>query len=362
MEFKKLFIPGPTMVHPDVLAKMALPMIGHRGKDASELQHGISDKLRRLMYTSGKIILSTSSGTGVMEGAIRSATAKRAIVFSIGAFGDRWYDLAKLNGIEADIHREEDGQPTMPETVDKYLKTGKYDVVTITHNETSVGIMNPIEGISEVIKKYPDVVWLVDCVSSLAGTKIEVDKLGIDICITSSQKALALPPGLALASISKKAEERFEKVGNRGFYLDLKNLVKYVDKKDYQYSSTPSLSHMYALDFQLDRIEKEGYEARFIRHMEMAEFMIEWANQHFKVFCRPGFESMTVTCIENTRNINVGDLNKELGKRGMQISNGYGNLKDKTFRIAHMGELTLSDMEEVTSAIEEILKLKEVHA
>jgi aspartate aminotransferase-like enzyme len=362
MEFKKLFIPGPTMVHPDVLAKMATPMIGHRSKDASDLQRGISEKLRKLMYTSGKIILSTSSGTGLMEGAIRNATSKRAIVFSIGAFGDRWHELAKLNGIEADIHREEDGQPTMPETVDKYLKTGKYDVVTITHNETSVGIMNPIEGISEVIKKYPDVVWLVDCVSSLAGTKIEVDRLGIDICITSSQKALALPPGLAIASVSKKAEERFEKVGNRGFYLDLKNLIKYVDKKDYQYTSTPSLSHMFALDFQLDRIEKEGYEARFIRHMEMAEFMIDWANRHFKVFCRPGFESMTVTCIENTRNINVGDLNKELGKRGMQISNGYGNLKDKTFRIAHMGELTMSDMEEVTSAIEEILKLKEVHA
>ena len=361
MEFKKLFIPGPTMVHPDVLAKMALPMIGHRSKDASELQHRISDKMRTLMYTTGKIVLSTSSGTGLMEGAIRNATAKKAIVFSIGAFGDRWHELAKLNGIESDIHREEDGQPTMPETVEKYLKTGKYDVVTITHNETSVGIMNPLEGIAEVIRKYPDIVWLVDCVSSLAGTKVEVDRLGIDICITSSQKALALPPGLAIASVSKKAEDRFDKVGNRGYYLDFKNLIKYVDKKDYQYTSTPSLSHMYALDFQLDRIEKEGLENRFTRHMEMAEFMIEWASKHFKVFCRPGFESVTVTCIENTRNINVSELNKELGKQNMQISNGYGNLKDKTFRIAHMGELTLDDMAEVTTAIEAILKLKEVH-
>src|SRR5678815_283796 len=218
--------------------------------------------------------------------------------------------------------------------------------------------MNPIEGIAEIIHKYPDVVWLVETVSSLGGAKVEVDKLGIDICITSSQKALALPPGLSIASISPKAEARFEKVGNKGYYLDLKNLVKYVDKKDYQYSSTPSLSHMFALDFQLDRIEKEGIENRFVRHMEMAEFMIEWANRHFKVFCRPGFESLTVTCIANTRNINVGDLNKELAKKGMQISNGYGVLKDKTFRIAHMGELTMDDMIEVTQAIEEILKLK----
>jgi aspartate aminotransferase-like enzyme len=358
MEFKKLFIPGPTMVHPDVLAKMALPMIGHRSKDASDLQRRITEKMRKLMFTSGKILLSTSSGTGLMEGAIRNATAKRAIVFSIGAFGKRWYELAKFNGVEADLHEEENGQPTMPETVDKYLSTGKYDVVTITHNETSVGIMNPIQGIADVIKKYPDVLFLVDCVSSLAGAKVEVDKLGIDICITSSQKALALPPGLALASVSPKAEQRFEKVGNKGYYLDLKNLIKYIDKKDHQYSSTPSLSHMYALDFQLDRIEKENLEKRFDRHMEMAEFMIDWANKHFKVFCRPGFESMTVTCIANTRNIDVAGLNKELGKKGMQISNGYGDLKDKTFRIAHMGELTLADMTEVTGAIEEILKLK----
>lgn len=355
--FKKLFIPGPTQVHPDVLAKMATPMIGHRGKDASDLQRNISDKLREVLFTKNKIALSTSSGTGLMEGAIRSATAKKAIVFSVGSFGDRWEDLARLNGVPCDLHREEDGQPTMPETVEKYLKTGKYDVVTVTHNETSSGIMNPTEAIAAVVKKYPDVVWLVDAVSSAAGAKIEVDKLGIDICITSTQKALALPPGLAICSVSPKAEQRFEEVGNKGYYLDLKNLVKYVDKNDYQYSSTPSLSHMFALDFQLDRILKEGIENRFLRHIEMAEFMIDWANQHFKVFPAAGFESMTLTVIENTKGFSFKDLNHELGNRGMQIANGYGNLKDKTFRIAHMGELMMDDMLEVTGAIEDILKL-----
>jgi aspartate aminotransferase-like enzyme len=208
-----------------------------------------------------------------------------------------------------------------------------------------------------VIHKYPDIVWLLDTVSSMGGVKIDVDKLGVDVCITSSQKALALPPGLSIASVSPKAVARFEKVGNKGYYLDLKNLVKYVDTKDHQYSSTPSLSHMFALDFQLDRILKEGIENRFVRHMEMAEFMIDWANRYFRVFCRPGFESLTVTCVANTRNINVAELNKELAKKKMQISNGYGDLKDKTFRIAHMGELILDDLIEVTGAIEEILKL-----
>lgn len=357
INFKKLFIPGPTMVHPDVLAKMATPMISHRSKDASNLQRGIAEKLQQLMFTGNRIVLSTSSGTGLMEGAIRSVTRKKAIVFAVGAFGKRWHELAVLNGVDADLHLEEPGMPTMPETVDRYLKTGKYDTVTITHNETSTGIMNPVDAIAEVMKKYPDVVWMLDTVSSLGGAKIEVDRLGVDVCISSSQKALALPPGLALASVSDKAVERCNEVGQKGYYLDLGNLVKFVDEKDHQYSCTPSLSHMFAMDFQLDRIMKEGIENRFIRHMEMAEFTINWANHFFEVFPQPGFESMTVTCIKNTRNVNVSQLNEELGKRGMQLSNGYGEQKDKTFRIAHMGELTLDDMAELTEAIEDILKL-----
>jgi aspartate aminotransferase-like enzyme len=356
--FKKLFIPGPTQVHPDVLAKMATPMMGHRSKDASELQKRITEKMRELMFTTNKIVLSTTSGTGLMEGAIRSSTAKRAIVFSVGAFGDRWADLAKVNGVPFDLHKEEPGNPTLPETVDKYLSTGKYDVITITHNETSTGIMNPVDAIADVVRKYPDVLFLMDTVSSLAGAKVEVDRLGVDICITSTQKALALPPGMAIASVSPKAEARFEQVGVKGYYLDFKTLLKYIEKKDHQYHATPSLSHMYALDFQLDRIKKEGIENRFTRHMEMAEFTINWANTYFKTFPKPGFESMTLTVIDNTRGINVADLNSQLGKKGLQIANGYNELKEKTFRIAHMGELTMDDMYEVTGAIEEILKLK----
>ncbi len=354
---KKLFIPGPTQVHPDVLAKMASPMISHRGKDASNLQRNIAEKMQQVLYTKNKIVLSTTSGTGLMEGVIRSCTEKRAIVFSVGAFGDRWGELAKLNNIPVDVHRENDGEPTMPQTVDKYLATGKYDVVTITHNETSSGIMNPVGSISEIIAKYPDVLFLMDTVSSAAGAKIEVDRLGVDVCITSSQKALALPPGLALASVSQKAQDRVNKIGKRGYYLDLKTLLDFVDKKDNQYPSTPSLSHMFALDFQLDRIMKEGIENRFIRHMEMAEFMIEWGNKYFSVFPKAGFESMTLTVMNNTRNISIADLNAELGKRNIQIANGYGDLKEKTFRIAHMGELTMDDMLEVTGHIEDILKL-----
>ncbi|HET6272412.1 MAG TPA: aminotransferase class V-fold PLP-dependent enzyme, partial [Bacteroidota bacterium] len=202
---KKLFIPGPTEVAPDVLAKMATPMIGHRSKDASTLQREITEKLRKVMYTSNPILLSTSSGSGLMEGSIRSLTAKRAIVFSVGAFGNRWFKMAEANNIPADKCESEWGQPTTPEMVDTYLSTGKYDVMTVTHNETSTGVMNPVEEIAEVKRKYPDVLWLLDTVSSMAGIKIEVDKLGVDVCITSTQKALALPPGMAICSVTPRA-------------------------------------------------------------------------------------------------------------------------------------------------------------
>lgn len=354
---KKLFIPGPVDVKADVLEKMATPMIGHRSKDASALQRGISDKLRKLFYTEEEILLSTSSGSGLMEGAIRSCTAKRAAVFSVGAFGKRWYEMAVSNNVPADLFEVEWGQATTPEMVDEVLSTGKYDLVTVTHNETSTGIMNPVEAISEVIKKYPDVVWCVDAVSSAGGSKIEVDKLGIDICITSTQKALGLPPGLAICTFSKKAVERAKQVPHRGYYLDLLSLYDYIQKKDYQYPSTPSLSHMYALDYQLDKILEEGLDNRFTRHIEMAEHVRAWAKKYFALFADERYLSNTLTTITNNKEIDVAALNKELGQRGFQISNGYGKMKDKTFRIAHMADYTLDEIKELLGHIEDILKL-----
>lgn len=352
---KKLFIPGPIEVKEDVLAKMAMPMIGHRSKEASELQRRISEKLRKVFYTKEEMLLSTTSGSGLMEGAIRSCTVKRAAVFSIGAFGKRWYEMGINNNVLADLFEVEWGKAVDPNEVDKVLATGKYDLICITHNETSTGVMNPVEELGEVIRKYPEVVWCLDAVSSMAGTKIEVDKLGVDICITSSQKALALPPGMAVCSFSQKAIERAKNVKFRGYYLDLLALYEYIQKKDYQYPSTPSLSHMFAMDYQLDKILEEGLDNRYKRHIEMAEYVRAWGKEHFELFADERYLSNTLTNIKNTRGISVGELNKELGKRGFQISNGYGKLKEQTFRIAHMGECTLDDIKELLVNIDEIL-------
>lgn len=352
---KKLFVPGPIDVSEDVLEKMSNQVISHRGKEASALQEDITKKLQKLFYTNNNILLSTSSGSGLMEGSIRSCTLKRAAVLSCGSFGRRWYQMGMANGVPADLYEVELGKAIEPEMVDKVLSTNKYDTIMVTHNETSTGIANPIKEIGEVIKKYDDIVYCVDTVSSAGGMKIEVDKSNIDICLTSVQKALGLPPGMSLCTFSQKAKQRAKKVPHRGYYFDLLAICEYIEKKNFQYPSTPSLSHMFALDFQLEKILKEGLDNRFKRHEEMANLVRNWAQEHFQIFTDLNHLSNTLTVIKNTQGISVSNLNEQLQDRGFLIANGYGDLKEKTFRISHMGDYTVQDVKELLSNIDEIL-------
>lgn len=355
---KKLFIPGPVDCREDVLQKMATPQISHRGKEATNLQKSISEKLQQVFFTKNDIILSTSSGSGLMEMGIRSCTKKRAAVFSVGAFGDRWYKMAVANGVPADKFKSEAGKPTTPEMVEEALATGKYDLITVTHNETSTAIMNPVGDIAKVVAKYPDVIFCVDTVSSMGGTKIPVDEWGIDVCVTSTQKCFGLPAGLSIASVSEKAYQRALTVENRGLYFDLVELTDKV-RESYQYPSTPSLPHMFALDYQLTQIlEVEGLENRYARHAELADIVRAWGAKHFEMLAEPQYASNTLTTLKNTKGINVGDLNKELEKRGYMISNGYGDLKEKTFRIAHMADTQKETLMALLGEIEDILGLK----
>ena len=352
---KKLFIPGPIDVSEDVLEQMANQTISHRSQEASNLQASITEKLQDLFYTKNNILLSTSSGSGLMEGSIRSCTSKRAAVLSCGSFGNRWYEMGVLNGVPADLFKVELGKAVEPEMVDKVLSTNKYDTVMVTHNETSTGITNPIKEIGEVVKKYDDVIYCVDAVSSVGGMKIEVDESNIDVCLTSVQKALGLPPGLSLCTFSEKARKRAEKVPNRGYYFDLLAICEYIEKKNYQYPSTPSLSHMFALNFQLEKILKEGLDNRFKRHEDMANLVRNWAQEHFQIFTDVNYLSNTLTVVKNTKGISISNLNKKLQERGFLIANGYGDLKEKTFRISHMGDYTVQDVNELLVNIDEIL-------
>ena len=351
----KLFIPGPTEVHPEILAAMSTPMIGHRGAAASQLQGRISEGVAHLMETQNTVVLSTSSGSGLMEGAVRSFTAKRAAVFSIGAFGKRWYRMCEANGIATDLYEQPNGQATTPEQLADALAGGQYDLITITHNETATGVANDLEALAEVWRRYPDVIVCVDAVSSLGGHRIPMDALEIDVLISSSQKCLGLPPGLAVAGVSDRALARAEEVPHRGLYFDYLELVKFVRERPFQYPATPALSLYFALDVALQRAFSEGLEARYARHRAMAERVQGWAREHFELFADEAHLSQTVTCIRNSREIDVADLNRRLGERGFTISDGYGPLKGRTFRIAHMAEMQLADIDELLATIDELL-------
>lgn len=358
MNFPKLFIPGPTEVLEEVRIAQSWRVISHRSKDMSELQERVVTKIQKLFNTNHHCIVFTSSGTGVMEGAVRCLAEKRILHGICGAFGKRWYEISLANGKEADHVTVEMGKAIKPEMIAEKIEKGKYELVAVTHNETSTGVRNPTDDIAKIAKENDSLI-AIDAVSSLGGDKIDVNKY--DLVFTSSQKCFALPPGLAIALISQEAIEKAKKVPNRGYYFDFITMLnKY--EKDKQYPTTPAVTLFYALDVQLDRMLKEGMDARYERHKTMMEMVHRWVKDRgFDIFAEKGYESVTVTTITNTKGISVKDLNSELNKRGMSISNGYGDLKEKTFRIAHMGEITPTDIRGLLVEIDDILQKKGVY-
>ncbi|HEY67582.1 MAG TPA: alanine--glyoxylate aminotransferase family protein [Thermoflexia bacterium] len=354
--YKKLFIPGPTHVREKILQAQAAPMIGHRSKEYAELQAEVTPKLQQLLYTQQRVYLYTSSSTGVMEGSVRQASMKRVLNTVCGAFSKRWHQITAANGVPCGKVEVPMGQAVTPELVDEALSKGDYDAITIVMNETSTGVMNPVKEIAALVReKYPDVLILVDAVSCMAGVKIEFDAWGLDVCLAGVQKCFALPPGLTICAVSDRARERAKQVDNPGFYFSYAQMDKKYEA--HQTPATPAVSLIQALNVQMDDVLAEGLENRWKRHQEMAAHVQDWARRYFALYSDERYLSPTVTNVKNTRGISVADLNEELGKRGAMISNGYGELKEKCFRIAHMGDLTLDDMKWLTAQIEDILGL-----
>jgi aspartate aminotransferase-like enzyme len=354
--YKKLFIPGPTHVRDEVLQAQAAPMLGHRSKEYADLQAEVTPKLQQLLYTQQRVYLFASSSTGVMEGSVRQASTKRVLNTACGAFSNRWHQITAANGIPCDKVEVPMGQAITPELVDEALSKGDYDAVTLVMNETSTGLMNPVKEIAALVhEKYPDVLILVDAVSNMAGTKIEFDAWGLDVCLAGVQKCFALPPGLTICAVSDRARERAGQVTNHGYYFSYAQMDKRYER--HQTPATPAVSLIQALNKQMDDMLAEGLENRWQRHNDMAAHVQDWARRNFALYSDERYLSPTVTNVENTRGISVAALNDELGKRGAMISNGYGDLKEKCFRIAHMGDLTLDDLKWLTSQIEDILGL-----
>src|SRR6266705_2400637 len=298
MDHIKLFIPGPIEVSQKTFAAFSKPMIGHRSGDFKKLYKSIHPRLQQLFGTKQPVFLSTSSAWGVMEASIRNLVSKRVLNCMCGAFSDKWFDVSQRCGKPAEPLQVEWGLPIRPEAVDTKLATGKFDALTLIHNETSTGVMSPLAEIAALKQKYPDVLFIVDCVSSLSATKIEFDALGIDVLLAGTQKALALPPGLAVFTCSPAALAKAATIKDRGYYFDFVEFQK--NAEQHMTPSTPSIGHVYALASKLEDIFGEGLEARYARHRKLAQMTREWGAHHgFTLFPEPGFESVTLTCFNN---------------------------------------------------------------
>lgn len=351
----RLHIPGPVEVSDGTYEAMATPMIGHRSKDFVALHDDVHPRLQKMIGTTQPVFLSTSSAWGVMEGAIRNLVNKKALCCCSGAFSDKWVDVARRCGKDAESLQYEWGTPINPSDIDKKLATGEFDVVTFIHNETSTGVLNPLEEVAAVLNKYDDVLLVTDTVSSFSVIPIEFDKLGVDVLLTGSQKALALPPGLGIFAVSEAAFDRAATIKDRGYYFDFHEFKKNQEKS--MTPSTPCISTIYGLRHQLDVIFEEGLENRYARHEKLNNLVAEWVVANgFEFFAPEGFRSKSLTAVKNNKGIDVarlGQIMREDHKK--QIDGGYGKIKGETFRLSNMGNETEASIAGLLTALDDSL-------
>lgn len=355
-EHIKLSIPGPVEVSESTFRAMTRPMIGHRSKEFQALYGGLQPNLQKVFQTSRPVYLSTSSAWGVMEGAVRNLVGEGKVLNCMcGAFSDKWHDVSKRCGKRAVALQVEWGTPILPDALRAMLAAGGFDAVTLVHNETSTGLMNPLEELCAVVREFPEVLLIVDTVSSFSVVPIDPDALGIDLLLTGSQKALALPPGLALFTVSDRAFERAESRPDRGYYFDLIEFRKNQEKD--MTPSTPVIPLIYALESKLREILDEGLDARYARHARLNAMVHEWVRRNgFDFFATDGFRSKSLTCVKNNREIDVAALVRLMRENHqIAIDGGYGKIKGTTFRISNMGDETEHSLRTVLDALDDSL-------
>ena len=351
----KLFIPGPVAVSPKTLAAMQRPMIGHRGAEFIALYRRLTPGLQALLGTAHPVYLATSSAWGVMEGALRNVARRKVLCCMNGAFSDKWLDVARRCGLDARELRFEWGQPVDPDALRAVLAAGGFDAVTLIHNETSCGCLSDLPALAAVLRGFPEVVSIVDTVSSFSAMPIAQDALGLDIVLAGSQKALALPPGLTVFSASPRALARAAEVAGRGYYFDLLEFQR--NHEGGMTPSTPALPLIYALESKLEDIAAEGLPARFARHARLNAAVRAWGQSRgLPLFPRAGHGSVTLNCLANARGLDLPALNAALRRRGFVIDGGYGPLKGRTLRISNMGDETDATIAELLAALDDSLR------
>lgn len=351
----KFFLPGPSYVLEEVRQAMTGPMAGHRSAPFKAFYLKIAERLPKVLRTAGDVMVATGSSTLVMESAVLSCAASDVLNLTNGAFSERWHSISKSIGKNADKVAFPWGEAVDPDTVRAALRRKRYEAVTVVHNETSTGVMSPLAEIARAVREESDALLLVDTVSSLGGAPVETDAWGIDVVLAGTQKALALPPGLTVFTLSDRAAERAAKVPHRGFYTDL---LRYRDKhREGGFITTPAIPLLYALDRQLDRMIAEGMEARWTRHELLYRRTAEWAAARGHEYASaPDARSFTVSCLRPPAGVDPQAIVKGLAERGFTIGGGYGDWKPTTFRIGHMGEVQESDLDVLLSEIDRVVE------
>jgi predicted phosphoserine aminotransferase len=330
---------------------MQRPMIGHRSSAMEQLLVGIEAPLSRLCRTSRPVLVGTTSATGFMEMAVRNGVRQRALSLVNGSFSERFATLVRTCGKECIRLDVPLGCAVEPDMLRDALRRTPVDAVTVVHSETSTGVLQDLEALAGVVREFDDVLLLVDAVTSLAGSPVEPDRWGLDFALTGSQKALALPPGLALGVASERMLERAKTLPARGLYFDLVSALEATAK--HQPTNTPALSLLFALEAQLARIERAGgVEARWRRHDEMRRAVEDWAERRGVAYLpREGRRSWTVSCLKLPEGKSAKSIVNALKQAGWTIGSGYGALKESTIRIGHMGDHTVGALEELLALL-----------
>ena len=351
----KFFLPGPVWVRPEVLAALSKPMIGHRGQSYADLQERIEKRIPMVFDTKNFVLLATSSATGLMEAGLQNSNPSRVLSVTVGAFSERWNKIATDNGFASDKLAFEWGEAADPARIKAALREKKYDAVTVVHNETSTGVISPLAEIARAVRENSDAFLLVDAVTSLGGAPVETDEWGIDLVLAGSQKALALPPGLAVGAVSKRLLERSRSAGVRSHYFKFSEYEEF--SKKHHTPTTPSLPHLFALDVQLDFLEKETMAARFERHRGLRKMVESWASERGCGFFpkEEAWRSPTVSCLKPPAGVSAEKLKSALSARKWTIGGGYGKLKESTFRISHMGDIDADSLSNLLREIDSLL-------
>jgi predicted phosphoserine aminotransferase len=333
-------------------------MISHRGATIHALMGELQEGLELVFCTERPVFMGTSSATGFMEAGVRNAGRTKVLSLVNGAFSKRFSDIAKSCGFEVDVIQKEWGEAHDPDELAEKLSQDSYDCVTMAHSETSTSVLNDVKSLAAAAAPFEDTLVLVDSVSGFSGTELRPDEWGLDWLLTGSQKAFALPPGLAFGVASEKMMERAAVAPERGFYFDLTKFAASHEKA--QSPSTPAISVLFALQVQLQRMRAEGNEARWARHWTMAERTWAWVEEHAEaglaLLAPEGYRSPCVTAITVADGESAPQVVKAMAEKGWVIGGGYGKMKPSSFRIGHMGDHTLDELEELLADLSEVVR------